>query len=78
LRHSVGFRPVKEGSPRAEVERISLPLRQSADLAPYVIENAEEEQQEIPVIHAHGMGATGYQRSLGVVIEEPSLLKENV
>ncbi|KAG2155505.1 hypothetical protein DEU56DRAFT_906697 [Suillus clintonianus] len=78
LRHTVGLRPDREGGPRVEVERISLPLRRSDGLVPYVTEHAEEEQQEIPVIHAYGMGAAGYQRSWGVAIEVLSLLKENV
>ncbi|KAG1757241.1 hypothetical protein EDB19DRAFT_1900780 [Suillus lakei] len=78
LRHTVGLRPDRKGGPRVEVERISLPLRRHDDLAPYVIENTEEEQQEIVVVHAYGMGAAGYQRSWGVAIDVLSLLKENV
>jgi hypothetical protein len=41
-----------------EVERISLPLADSGDLlARYgVSKDAEEEQQELTIIHAYGMG----------------------
>jgi len=79
LRHTVGLRPDRTGGPRVEAERISLPLTRSGSLlAPYVSENAEEEQQELTIIHAYGMGAGGYQRSWGVAFEVLSLLKENV
>ncbi|KAG1834415.1 hypothetical protein EV424DRAFT_1532137 [Suillus variegatus] len=63
VRHSVRLRPDREGSPRVDVERILLPLRQSGELAPCVIENAEDEQQEISVVHVYGIEATSYRRS---------------
>ncbi|KAJ8593248.1 FAD dependent oxidoreductase [Rhizopogon salebrosus TDB-379] len=79
LRHTVGLRPDRKGGPRVEAERISLPLtRSGGSLAPYVSRNAEEEPQELTIIHAYGMGAGGYQRSWGVAFEVLSLLKENV
>jgi D-amino-acid oxidase len=95
LRHTVGLRPDRKGGPRVEAERISLPLiRSGGSLAPNVSQNAEEEPQELTIIHAYGMGydhfprivrvltftfrAGGYQRSWGVAFEVLSLLKENV
>ncbi|KAG0697457.1 hypothetical protein DFH29DRAFT_1082347 [Suillus ampliporus] len=77
LRHNAGLRPDRKGGPRVEVEHISLPLKRSDGLAPYLSENQDEEQQNLTVIHAYGMGAAGYQRSWGVAIEVVSLLKEN-
>lgn len=77
LMHNVGLRPDRKGGPRVEAERISLPLVRSDGLAPNVGEDAEQ-QQNITVIHAYGMGAAGYQRSWGVALEVLSLLKENM
>jgi len=56
LSHNVCLRPERKGGPRVELERITLPLMRSDGLAVYVSENAEEEQQELSVIHAYGMG----------------------
>lgn len=58
LWHAVGLRPERKGGPRVEAERISLPLADSGDLlARYgVSKDAEEEQQELTIIHAYGMG----------------------
>ncbi|KAG1787779.1 uncharacterized protein HD556DRAFT_1246378 [Suillus plorans] len=77
LMHTVALRPDRKGGPRVEAERISLPLVRSDGLAPNPGGDAEQ-QQDITVIHAYGMGATGYQRSWGVAIEVLSLLKENM
>ncbi|KAG0697447.1 hypothetical protein DFH29DRAFT_1022113 [Suillus ampliporus] len=78
LRHNVGLRPERKGGPRVEAEHISLPLKRSDGLAPYVSEDVDEEQQNLTIIHAYGMGAAGYQRSWGIATEVVSLLKENV
>ncbi|KAG1895129.1 uncharacterized protein F5891DRAFT_960556 [Suillus fuscotomentosus] len=77
LMHTVALRPDRKGGPRVEAERISLPLVRSDGLAPNPSGDAEQ-PQDITVIHAYGMGATGYQRSWGVAIEVLSLLKENM
>lgn len=59
LRHTVGLRPDRKGGPRVEAERISLPLTRSGGLlAPHMSKNinTNEEQRELTIIHAYGMG----------------------
>jgi D-amino-acid oxidase len=55
LLHNVGLRPDRKGGPRVEVERISLPLVRSDGLTPTLGEDGEQ-QQDITVVHAYGMG----------------------
>ncbi|KAG2751538.1 FAD dependent oxidoreductase [Suillus brevipes Sb2] len=77
IMHNVGLRPDRKGGPRVEAERISLPLVRSDGLTPNMGDDAEE-QRDVTVIHAYGMGAAGYQRSWGVAIDVLLLLKENM
>jgi hypothetical protein len=53
--HTVGLMPDRERAVHVWelINWISLPFRRSDYFVPYVIENAEEEQQEIPVIYAY-------------------------
>jgi len=59
LKHNVGLRPAREGGPRVEVERITLPLQTTHCLTPWHEGDAvthSNEQGSMLVVHSYGFG----------------------
>lgn len=50
IRHNVGLRPAREGGPRVETQRLTLPT--TSPLAPAASKRVE--RREVSVVHAYG------------------------
>jgi len=75
IRHNVGLRPSRHGGPRVEIERIKLPLVDPLK-ASEGSDVPRDGPSELKVIHAYGLGPSGYQNSWGVAEDVAALLKE--
>ncbi|WVR09287.1 hypothetical protein IAU60_006352 [Kwoniella sp. DSM 27419] len=61
--HNVGLRPAREGGPRMELERRTIGQAGGSTAAPRL---TEEKGREVAVIHAYGIGSTGFLSSMGM------------
>ena len=60
IRHQVGLRPVREGGPRVEIEKMHDP--------------ALGKKGAMPVIHCYGSGSFGFQASYGMASKAAMLV----
>lgn len=73
LRHNVGLRPSRAGTPRLEAQRVIVP---SYSLNPHARLQGVTRRVGT-VVHAYGVGPAGYQVSWGVAKEVAELVGEH-
>jgi D-amino-acid oxidase len=67
VRHAVGLRPMREGGPRVELERITLIVADDTrrDGEDGRVHGLGDPNMLLPVVHCYGHGGSGYQSSWG-------------
>ncbi|ODO05717.1 hypothetical protein I350_04777 [Cryptococcus amylolentus CBS 6273] len=76
--HNVGLRPAREGSPRLELEELEIGEGASRKGA-YAIAPAVGKlghKRKVAVVHAYGIGSSGFQASLGMAANVSDLAIE--
>lgn len=85
IKHNVGSRPVRTGGMRLELEYRKIgdrPSRSQGDndddgaAAALLPASVKDVGRQVAVVHAYGIGAAGYQGSLGVAQEVADLVEQ--
>lgn len=77
ISHNVGLRPGREGGARIELEERSLKTPSTADpLIPGPKIKSDVSGTRVGVVHAYGIGASGYQASMGIAAKAAGLAED--
>ncbi|KAF9518107.1 hypothetical protein BS47DRAFT_1482838 [Hydnum rufescens UP504] len=77
IKVNVGLRPARAGGARLEREKITVPLEQKPFSPMGSNVTKDITKRTVDVIHAYGLGPTGFQASWGVAEDVVSLVRES-